>query len=90
VFTALAVSRWTEARTGWSIKRFVRTAHRYRTIEIQAGGRPIAAADPPPDDLRHALDRINEQQGAHQPGPSRVRISIRQPFHRVATVWLGQ
>jgi transposase len=36
VFAALAVSRWIEARTGWSIRKFVKTARRYRTIEIQA------------------------------------------------------
>lgn len=48
-----------EARTGWSIRKFVRTARRYRTIQIQAGPRTIAAADPLPDDLRHALEAIN-------------------------------
>ena len=31
VFAALAVSRWIEAQTGWSIRKFVRTARRYRT-----------------------------------------------------------
>jgi hypothetical protein len=65
VFTALAISRWIEHRTGWSIKKFVRTTRRYRTIEIQAGNHTITAADPLPDDLRQALDRIIEQQGAH-------------------------
>ena len=34
VFAALAVTRWIEARTGWSIRKFVRTARRYRTIQI--------------------------------------------------------
>ena len=37
VFAALAVSRWIEHRTGWSIRKFVKTARRYRTIQIQAG-----------------------------------------------------
>src|SRR5215469_5125123 len=37
VFAALAVSRWVEHRTGWSIRKFVKTARRYRTIQIQAG-----------------------------------------------------
>jgi hypothetical protein len=37
VFAALAVTRFTEHGTGWSIKKFVRTARRYRTIEIRAG-----------------------------------------------------
>jgi Transposase DDE domain len=58
VFAALAVSRWIEHRTGWSIKKFVRTARRYRTIEIQAGGHTITAADPLPDDLHKALEAI--------------------------------
>ncbi len=47
MFAALAVSRWTEDRTGWSIRKFVKTARRYRTIEIQAGDHVITAADPP-------------------------------------------
>jgi hypothetical protein len=48
VLAALAVSRWIEARIGWSIRKFVRTARRYRTIQIQAGDHVITAADPPP------------------------------------------
>jgi hypothetical protein len=59
VFAALAVSRWIEARTGWSISKFVRTTRRYRTIQIQAGRQTITAADPLPDDLRQALEAIN-------------------------------
>jgi hypothetical protein len=41
VFATLAVSKWIEDRTGWSIKRFVCTTRRYRTIEIQAGNHII-------------------------------------------------
>ena len=58
VFAALAVSRWIENQGGWSIRKFVRTARRYRTIEIQAGPHTITAAHPIPDDLRQALDAI--------------------------------
>jgi hypothetical protein len=65
VFAALALSRWIESRTGWSIRRFVRTTRRYRTIEIQAGHRIITAAHPLPDDLRSAIDRIHGRPGAH-------------------------
>lgn len=65
VFAALAVSRWIEARTGWSIRKFVRTTRRYRTIEIQAGTQIITAADPLPDDLRDALEQIHRRSGAH-------------------------
>jgi hypothetical protein len=58
VFAALAVSRFIEERTGWSIRKFVHTARRYRTIEIQAGTHTITAADPVPEDLHGALERI--------------------------------
>jgi transposase len=59
VFAALAVTRRIEARTGRSTRKFVKTARRYRTIQIQAGRQAITAADPIPDDLRQALDAIN-------------------------------
>jgi hypothetical protein len=59
VFAALAVSHWIETQTGWSIKRFVRTARRYRTVQIRAGRQILTAADPLPDDLRDALADIN-------------------------------
>lgn len=59
VFAALAVSRWIEARTGWSTRKFVKTTRRYREITIQAGRQVITAADPVPGDLRQALDAIN-------------------------------
>jgi hypothetical protein len=65
VFAALAISRWIEDCTGWSIKRFVRTARRYRTVEIQAGQQTITAADPLPDDLSDALATIHQPNGAH-------------------------
>ncbi|MEX5638173.1 IS1634 family transposase, partial [Parafrankia sp. FMc2] len=59
VFAALAVSRWIENTTSWSIRKFVTTARRYRTITIQAGDHTITAADPLPDDLQTALDAIH-------------------------------
>jgi hypothetical protein len=59
VFAALAVSRWIKNQTGWSIRRFVKTARRYRTIQIQAGPHVIAAADPLPGDLRQAIEAIS-------------------------------
>ena len=65
VLAALAVSRWIEARTGWSIRKFVKTARRYKTIDIQAGIHTFTAADPLPDDLRDALDRVHHDLSAH-------------------------
>ena len=65
VFAALAVGRLVEDRTGWSIRRFVHTARRYRTVQIRAGQQLITAADPIPTDLREALAEINQAPGAH-------------------------
>ena len=66
VFAALAVGHWIETTTGWSIRKFVRTARRYRTVTIQAGPYTITAADPVPDDLRVVLAKIsNASRGAH-------------------------
>ena len=64
VFAAMAVSHHIETQTGWSIKKFVRTARRYRTVKIQAGTQTLTAADPLPDDLRSALLK-NRSDGAH-------------------------
>ena len=63
VFAALAVSRWIEDATGWSIKKFVRTTRRYRTIEIQAGAHTLTAAEPLSDDLHDALRTIHGDRG---------------------------
>ena len=65
VFAALAVSRWIEKQTGWSIKKFVQTTRRYRTIQIKAGKHTITAADPIPEDLHQALTAIQRATGAH-------------------------
>jgi transposase len=58
VFAALAITRLIEDRTGWSIKKFVCTARRYRTVQIRAGQHLLTAEDPLPDDLLDALAQI--------------------------------
>jgi hypothetical protein len=66
VFAALAVSRWIEAQTGWTIRKFVKTTRRCRTTQIQVGRQTITAADPLPDDLRQALEAITRgSRGTH-------------------------
>jgi hypothetical protein len=57
---------WIESRTGWSIRKFVKTARRYRTIQIQAGQHTVTAADPLPDDLRQALSAIDASGDMHK------------------------
>ena len=68
VFAALAVSRWIEAPDRWSIRKFVRTARRYRTIQIQAGHHILTAADPLPGDSIKSW-----------PDPPRTRCALLQP-----------
>jgi transposase len=63
VFAALAVSHWVERQTGWSIKKFVRTARRYRTVQIRAGNQTLTAADPLPAELHETLAKINSPSG---------------------------
>ena len=58
VFAAMAVSHYIEHQTGWSIKKFVRTARRYRTVQIRAGQHILTAEDPLPPDLREILALI--------------------------------
>lgn len=65
VFAALAVSRWIEDTTGWSIKKFVKTVRRYRTVQIQAGDHMITAADPLPADVHTALEAIHTRAKRH-------------------------
>jgi hypothetical protein len=65
VFAALAVSHWIEHQTGWRIKKFVRTARRYRTVQIRAGRQTLTVADPLPDDPRSALTAIHSPDHVH-------------------------
>jgi hypothetical protein len=60
VFAALAVSHYIEHQTDWSIKKFVKTARRYRTVRIKVGRQILTAAVPLPDDLRETLANIGE------------------------------
>lgn len=58
VFTALAISRWLETETGWSIRKIVKTLRRYRTIQVKIGTQTITAKDPLPADIAATIDRI--------------------------------
>jgi hypothetical protein len=65
VFAALAVSRWIEDTTDWSIRKFVNTLRRYRTIQIHAGVHTITAADPLPANICQTLEAIQARAAAH-------------------------
>jgi transposase len=57
VFAALAVSHWLEHQTGWSIKKFVQTTRRYRTVQIRAVNQTLTAelTRPSPRSARPAV-----------------------------------
>jgi hypothetical protein len=66
----ITIGLLTDASTGWTIKKFVRPARRYRTIQIRAGNHTITAADPLPGDLRDALDSIHRHSAAQLTWPN--------------------
>jgi hypothetical protein len=45
-FAALAVSRWLERQTGWSIKKLVKTLRRYRSIAVKPATTSSTPAHP--------------------------------------------
>ena len=65
VFAALAISRWIEDTTGWTVKKFVRTTRRYRTVRIRVGEHQLTAADPLPHDLTDAIKQIHAHSRGH-------------------------
>ena len=69
VFAALAVSHWIEHQTGCSIKKFVQTLRRYRTVTIRAGNHTLIAADPA--SRRHPRRPRHNRHGRR--GPQRLR-----------------
>jgi hypothetical protein len=65
VFTALAVSRWLEQATGWSIKRLVQTLQPYRSIAIQTGHHVLHAGTPLDEPAPAALNAIKRASRGH-------------------------
>jgi len=94
VFAALAVTHWIEHQTGWSIKKFVRTARRYRTVKIKAGSQILAAADPTSSAkpsprsaaaFEHQIEPSQVTVGARAiPVPNQRKPAVPQQFSRRA------
>lgn len=55
----------TEDTADCSIKKFVKTVRRHRTIHIQASDHAITAADPLADDVHQILEAIETRAAAH-------------------------
>lgn len=58
VFTALAVARYLQDRTGVSIKKLVTTLRPLREVTISVAGHSITAKPDVPDDAQELVDRV--------------------------------
>ena len=58
VFTALAVARDLQARSGWSLKKIVRGLRPLQQVTIQLGGQRLDAEPAIPDDIAEMLARV--------------------------------
>jgi hypothetical protein len=65
VMAALAVSRWLEGVTGWSIKKLVQTLRRYRSIAVKTGDHILHAGTPLDDDARAVVNAIKTAAAGH-------------------------
>ncbi|MGB4779139.1 MAG: IS1634 family transposase, partial [Microbacterium sp.] len=64
VIAALAISRWIEETTGWSIRRFVQTLRVYRDGIITINGHDIAVAVPLEPHAATAIEAIKTRAAA--------------------------
>jgi Transposase DDE domain len=65
VMAALAVSRWLERETRWSIKKIVQTLRPYRSIAVQTGSHILHAGTPLEDPARAVITAVKKAAGAH-------------------------
>jgi hypothetical protein len=65
VMAALAVSRWLERQTRWSIRKIVQTLRPYRSIAVQTGGHILHAGTPLDDQARAVLNAVKNAADAH-------------------------
>ena len=69
------LGHWIGRQTGWSIKKFVQTLRRYRTVTIRAGNHTLTAADPLPADIQDVLATITTTAEA----PATPAAAVRPP-----------
>jgi hypothetical protein len=65
VMAALAVSRWLERQTGWSIKKIVQTLRPHRSIAVQTGSHILHAGTPLDGQARAIITAVNNAADAH-------------------------
>ncbi|MGO2092778.1 IS1634 family transposase [Microbacterium gubbeenense] len=64
VIAALAVSRWVEETTGWSVKKFVQTLRVYREGVVTVNGHEVATAVPLEDDAAVVVEAVKTRAAA--------------------------
>ena len=58
VFTALAIARDLQTRTGWSLKKIIRGLRPLQQVTIQLGGQQLTAEPATPDDIAALLTAL--------------------------------
>ncbi|CAM4010033.1 IS1634 family transposase [Helcobacillus massiliensis] len=58
VFTALAIARYLQHKTGFSIRKIIRTLRPLQDVTISLAGQQITAKPELTDDARHVLQRV--------------------------------
>ena len=59
MFTALAIARDLQARSGWSLKRIIRGLRPLQQVTIQLGGQQLTAEPAIPDDIAELLTTLS-------------------------------
>ncbi|WP_218883089.1 IS1634 family transposase [Spinactinospora alkalitolerans] len=59
VFTALAMSRYMQAKTGFSIRKIIRTLRPVLEVDVDIGGHTHTATEPLTDDAPHIITAID-------------------------------
>ena len=77
-----AVAAWVRtARQTGTLRKFIKTARRYRTIQIRAGTHRITATGPLPDDLKTAIDQIHGRTAARQLVTRQILTTPAKPIY---------
>lgn len=61
VMSAMAVGRWLESASGWSLKKLVQQLRGYREMRINVGGHEAVAAVPLPPELSEPVNDIKRR-----------------------------
>ncbi|WP_433913779.1 IS1634 family transposase, partial [Brevibacterium litoralis] len=61
VMTALAVVRWLEETTGWSIKKLVEEFRAHKLVVMEIAGQQVVAESPPPKEAARVAELVRQR-----------------------------